>query len=152
MIRRHLDPAPWIGGTRGDRLERMMAAAQRGGLIRKTKHRTPVGRSFLIGPTISFPLLLFPSQGLSLHSGPNAHPYSREAQASLQNTTKPGASSHSTAPMELGRDCSVAPGPKLEHVGWRSFEIRVCSHTRKKVFFDFLPTICSSQLAAPPPC
>ena len=128
MIQRHRDPAPWTSGTRDDRLERMMAAAQRGGLIRKTKHRTPVGRTFLIGPTFSFPLLLFPAQGLSLHRGLNAHPYSWEA---------PPHRSHG-----VGLRLLRCPGPKLEDLGWRSFEI----HTREKKF------LLTSQRSAPSNC
>lgn len=118
-----------------------MAAAQRGGLIRKTKHRTPVRRSFLIGPTISFPLLLFPAQDLSLHSGPNAHPYSREAQASLQNlgplATPPLPWSWvEIAPLPRDQSWSTWPGGVLKSES---------VHTREK---KFLWT--SSQRSAPP--
>ena len=46
--------------------------------------------------------------------------------------------------MELVLECSAAPGPRLKQVRWRSFEIQICSHKRKKGSFEILPNIRSS--------
>ena len=77
-FRSHRDPAPWIGGTRGDHLKPQGSGEDSFGL------RTTVERRFLPGPTLSFQFSPLPNTGPC-----NAHTYFQEVLISL--TPKSGA-------------------------------------------------------------